>query len=85
MVEKDWDPGGDGRDVKPSNLPPSTLMCFPPSEAIKEDCADDMPSSVISTCIEKLLFSTGTLFDTCWDVATIPLADVRLEIKEDLD
>ena len=72
-VVNDWVPGGDGNDVRDVNLLFS---------GFSQESWADIFLSCISIWVEKLVFRSEILADTCWAIAVVPPADVRL-VEED--
>ena len=73
--ENNWVPGGDGNDVTDVNL-------------LLSKCSDngwtDIFLSWISISVEKLVFRSDIFVETCWAIAVVPPADVRLVEEDDV-
>ena len=78
---KEWDPGGDGSEVRRANLVLSPYVDFVDSKESKEDWVEEfLWSSIFTWFLKFLLISIPAVVGVCWVV--IPPADVRL-VAED--
>ena len=71
----DWVPGGDGNDVRDANL------LFP---VFSQEGWADISLFWISNWVEKLVFRSEILADTCWAIGVVPPADVRLTEEDEV-